>query len=272
MRSQRFTTRADAVCAATAPLGHPVLKRLKEIVPPKGVAHCGAGCTLGDIIGEWLVFTIGWTIPIFGYFAANELVPMFIADFTFAWLLGIGFQYFAIVPMREEIGRLEGIWEAIKADTLSIVAFQAGLFAFMAFYHLVARERLADPQGDQGGDVAASPRLPLSPDPHLLAKDRRQGLGVLDARFDPGVDTASRAQALARAPAHVHLRADAALGGQAYARPADGGPDLLARHPAGGQAESAREPPVEPEPLHEAARALPVDGRASSEALVQHAP
>src|SRR5579883_3399846 len=24
------------------------------------VSHCGAGCTLGDIIGEWLVYTYGW--------------------------------------------------------------------------------------------------------------------------------------------------------------------------------------------------------------------
>lgn len=26
------------------------------------VAHCGAGCTLGDIGGEWLVFAFGWTL------------------------------------------------------------------------------------------------------------------------------------------------------------------------------------------------------------------
>lgn len=45
--------------------------------------------------------------------------------------------YFSIVPMREDVGRRRGIWAAIKADTLSIVAFQAGLFGFMALYHLV---------------------------------------------------------------------------------------------------------------------------------------
>ena len=52
-------------------------------------------------------------------------------DFVWAWALGIGFQYFSIVPMRS-MGRLQGIWAAIKADTLSILAFQAGLFAGMA--------------------------------------------------------------------------------------------------------------------------------------------
>jgi hypothetical protein len=27
-----------------------------------GATHCGAGCTLGDIGGEWTVFWAGWTI------------------------------------------------------------------------------------------------------------------------------------------------------------------------------------------------------------------
>jgi hypothetical protein len=39
--------------------------------------------------------------------------------------------------MRDDVGRLRGVWLAIKADTLSIVAFQLGLFGYMALYHLV---------------------------------------------------------------------------------------------------------------------------------------
>jgi hypothetical protein len=62
---------------------------------------------------------------------------MFAADFALAWSFGIAFQYFSIVPMREEVGELEGVWAAIKADTFSIVAFQVGLFGYMALYHLV---------------------------------------------------------------------------------------------------------------------------------------
>lgn len=62
---------------------------------------------------------------------------MYAADFALAWTFGIAFQYFSIVPMREDVGRLEGIWQAIKADTFSIVAFQLGLFGYMALYHLV---------------------------------------------------------------------------------------------------------------------------------------
>jgi hypothetical protein len=103
----------------------------------KAVSHCGAGCTIGDIIGEWIVYGTAWTIPIFASEAANSLMAMFVADFVLAWTLGIVFQYFSIVPMRQDIGKLAGVWAAIKADTLSIVAFQIGLFGYMALYHLV---------------------------------------------------------------------------------------------------------------------------------------
>lgn len=103
----------------------------------KGVTHCGAGCTLGDIAGEWIVYLTAWSIPLFGVEDADVLVAMIVADFVLAWTFGIVFQYFSIVPMREDVGRLEGFWLAIKADTLSIVAFQLGLFGFMALYHLV---------------------------------------------------------------------------------------------------------------------------------------
>ncbi len=93
----------------------------------KAVSHCGAGCTLGDIGGEWLVAGLGLTI------AGGSLLVDFPMDFAWAWTLGIAFQYFTIVPMRD-IGKLEGVWAAMKVDTLSIVAFQVGLFAGMAVY------------------------------------------------------------------------------------------------------------------------------------------
>jgi Domain of unknown function (DUF4396) len=103
----------------------------------KGVSHCGAGCTLGDIAGEWIVYFTAWSIPIFAAHDANTLMAMYVADFVLAWSFGVVFQYFSIVPMREDMGRLAGIWQAVKADTLSIVAFQLGLFGYMALYHLV---------------------------------------------------------------------------------------------------------------------------------------
>ena len=89
------------------------------------VSHCGAGCTLGDVGGEWIVFATGWTI------AGATLWPEMILDFPLAWTLGVLFQYFTIVPMREDLGKLKGLWVSIRADTLSIVSFQIGLFGWM---------------------------------------------------------------------------------------------------------------------------------------------
>ena len=58
------------------------------------VSHCGAGCTLGDLIAEWCVFGIGATI------AGRALLPDYIGDYLAALTLGIFFQYFAVAPMR----------------------------------------------------------------------------------------------------------------------------------------------------------------------------
>ena len=91
------------------------------------VSHCGAGCTLGDIVGGWIVFALGWTI------AGATVWPEIALDLPIAWALGVAFQYFTIVPMRDEVGAGRGLWLAIRADTLSILAFQVGLFAWMIF-------------------------------------------------------------------------------------------------------------------------------------------
>lgn len=95
-----------------------------------GVTHCGAGCTLGDLIGEFLVFGLGAMV------FATALYPELWADYFFAYLLGIAFQYFSIAPMRGVHG-LAGIWAAVKADTLSLTAFQIGLFGWMTLYSMV---------------------------------------------------------------------------------------------------------------------------------------
>ncbi len=93
-----------------------------------GVAatHCGAGCTLGDIISEWFVFFV----PI--VFMGHALYGAWWLDFAAAWTLGIIFQYFTIAPMRGTHG-LKGLWAAIKADTLSLTAWQIGMYGWMAF-------------------------------------------------------------------------------------------------------------------------------------------
>lgn len=95
-----------------------------------GVSHCGAGCTLGDIVGAWVVFAVGWKL------LGLALPGEYIADFTLAFALGIAFQYFSIAPMRG-LGLRGGIVAALKADTLSLTAFEVGLFGWMALIQLV---------------------------------------------------------------------------------------------------------------------------------------
>jgi hypothetical protein len=110
--------------------GHDESEDIRWYQTAKGVTHCGAGCTAGDVIGEWIVFSAALTI------AGKALYADFAFDFALAWLFGVAFQYFSIVPMRD-VGRGQGLRAAIKADTLSIVAFQIGLFAGMALYQEV---------------------------------------------------------------------------------------------------------------------------------------
>ena len=63
-------------------------------------------------------------------FAGDEFGTRLVVDVFLAWSFGVVFQYFTIVPMRGlSIGR--GIFEAIRADTLSIVAFEMGLFGWV---------------------------------------------------------------------------------------------------------------------------------------------
>ncbi len=90
-----------------------------------GVSHCGAGCTLGDIAAEFAVFGLGVTV------AGTALPYEYLGDYVLAVALGIGFQYFAIAPMRG-LGLRDGLVAAIKADIVSLTAFEVGLFGWMA--------------------------------------------------------------------------------------------------------------------------------------------
>lgn len=92
--------------------------------------HCGAGCTLGDIAGGWVVFLLGWR------FAGAAFQTELVIDFIFAYILGIVFQYFTIAPMRGlSVGK--GLIAAVRADTATITAFEIGLFGWMALSRFV---------------------------------------------------------------------------------------------------------------------------------------
>lgn len=88
-------------------------------------SHCGSGCVIGDVIGAPIVLATGFTI--FG----KTLFADYVVEFLLAYIFGVAFQFFPIRSMRE-LSPGKALVEAIKADTLSLVAFEVGMFAWMA--------------------------------------------------------------------------------------------------------------------------------------------
>lgn len=116
-----------------------------------GASHCGAGCTLGDVVGESLLVLVpGLAAAVgLGTLYSDDLYARWIVDFVAAYLIGIAFQYYAIAPMRDvTVG--QGLWLAVKADTLSITAWQVGMYGLMAVAQLAVLPALL------GGRVAVS--------------------------------------------------------------------------------------------------------------------
>ena len=95
-----------------------------------GTSHCGAGCTIADVVCEFGIAAAGITL------LGSVLWAEYTIDFAVAWAVGIVFQYFSIKPMRN-LTPAQGIVAAIKADTLSILAFQVGMYAWMALVFFV---------------------------------------------------------------------------------------------------------------------------------------
>ena len=103
------------------------------VMVAKGSSHCGAGCTLGDIIAEWAAFAVPAVAVWFGYgtLFADKIFAVWIPDFILAFGIGVGFQYFTIKPMRDlSVG--QGIVQALKADIASISSWQIGMYGLMA--------------------------------------------------------------------------------------------------------------------------------------------
>jgi hypothetical protein len=95
--------------------------------------HCGSGCTLGDLVAEFLALAFPSVALWFGWHTlfAEKMFAVWILDFILAFALGIVFQYFTIAPMRG-LGLRDGLIAALKADTLSLAAWQIGMYAVMA--------------------------------------------------------------------------------------------------------------------------------------------
>ncbi|ASK62013.1 hypothetical protein CFK37_07490 [Virgibacillus phasianinus] len=90
--------------------------------------HCSSGCSLGDMIGVPIVALTGLTI------AGTTLLADYTVEFILAYLFGIAFQYYGMgFKKHDEPGK--AIKNAIKADTWSLIAFEIGMFGWMAIVH-----------------------------------------------------------------------------------------------------------------------------------------
>lgn len=101
--------------------------------------HCGAGCTLADLMGEWLLFFVPVAI------GGSVIAGTWVTDYLLALVFGIGFQYAAIRGM-ERIPRGEAVIRAAKADFLSLTAWQAGMYGWMSIVIFVFGNGLPAPR------------------------------------------------------------------------------------------------------------------------------
>lgn len=97
--------------------------------------HCGAGCTLADIIGEWFTYYIPISI------GGSPLIGNWVLDFVLALIIGVYFQFYAIREM-EKISVGEGLSRAFKADFFSLTSWQVGMYGWMAVVYFVLSKEL----------------------------------------------------------------------------------------------------------------------------------
>ncbi len=115
------------------------------VMVAKGATHCGSGCTLGDILAEWLAFAVPAIAVWLGWQSlfSEKMFAVWVLDYVFAFLLGVAFQYFTIKPMRQ-LSPAQDLVQAVKADTLSLTAWQVGMYGFMAVAQFLIFRGLLD--------------------------------------------------------------------------------------------------------------------------------
>lgn len=91
-----------------------------------GTLHCGSGCTLADIIAETILLFFPFVL--FG----KALYGAWVVDYILALGIGIIFQYYAIVPMKN-LSIKQGLVQAFKVDFFSLTSWQIGMYGWMAF-------------------------------------------------------------------------------------------------------------------------------------------
>jgi Domain of unknown function (DUF4396) len=124
-RLGRRTTHAQMRARQAAGAKSPAEQRPFWQTVALGTTHCGAGCSLGDILVEWFVYFV--PLQLFGH----ALFATWTLDFIAAFGFGVGFQYFTIKPMRKLSGA-QALKAAVKADSASLTAWQLGMYGWMA--------------------------------------------------------------------------------------------------------------------------------------------
>lgn len=90
-----------------------------------GTLHCGAGCTLADVIGPFLFGLAPFAL--FGSLMYGEWA----LDYVLALIIGVFFQYAGLAAMSRKRG-LPLWFRAFKVDFLSLTAWQVGIYGWMA--------------------------------------------------------------------------------------------------------------------------------------------
>lgn len=82
--------------------------------------HCGAGCAVANLVGEWFILFFPMTI-----------LSGWALDYLLALTIGVMFQYVVISSM-DKIKGFSAFWKALKVDFWSLSAWQVGMYGFMA--------------------------------------------------------------------------------------------------------------------------------------------
>ncbi len=97
--------------------------------------HCGAGCTVADLVGE------GFGPWLFKPFGLAGIGWMWGLDYVLALAFGAAFQYAAIRPGLPSLSPSNVFMRALKIDFLSLTSWQIGMYAcsYLIFFILLPR-------------------------------------------------------------------------------------------------------------------------------------
>lgn len=92
-----------------------------------GATHCGAGCTLADILTESAMYFLGINFVFLGHAVFGN----WMVDYMMALVIGVIFQYGAQAPMSDA-PRATVWWQSFKSDVGSLTSWQIGMYGWMA--------------------------------------------------------------------------------------------------------------------------------------------